>query len=287
MGVAVMAGRRASARDRRRVDPRPTAPHRLTTVTGPSSRGGAGAGAALRWRPGRGVGPRPRSCCRWAGSGRPACCRTPTTWRRWGTPTTAAEPWTSTTACDHGTAVADLIADPDRPADVTATLTVTRRRVTATRQRHLTRSGDPRPPSGDLVEVRWSTTSVPDGVTLHWHGVDVPNAEDGVAGVTQDAVRVGEEHIYRFVADQRRHLLVPLAPGLARAGRGGLFGALVVAPRPATPAVRDAGRGPAQLRRPAAPSTARPAQRRVDAAPGERGPGPGRQHRQRRRPRCG
>ena len=40
------------------------------------------------------------------------------------------------------------------------------------------------------------------GVTLHWHGVDVPNAMDGVAGVTQDAVPVGGEFSYRFVADQ-------------------------------------------------------------------------------------
>jgi FtsP/CotA-like multicopper oxidase with cupredoxin domain len=35
--------------------------------------------------------------------------------------------------------------------------------------------------------------SVTDGVTLRWHGVDVPNAMDGVAGVTQDAVPVGGE----------------------------------------------------------------------------------------------
>jgi FtsP/CotA-like multicopper oxidase with cupredoxin domain len=41
---------------------------------------------------------------------------------------------------------------------------------------------------GDLVQATLSNVDVPDGVTLHWHGVDVPNAEDGVAGVTQDAV---------------------------------------------------------------------------------------------------
>ena len=44
---------------------------------------------------------------------------------------------------------------------------------------------------GQLVEVRLRNESVKDGVALHWHGVDVPNAEDGVAGVTQDAVPVG------------------------------------------------------------------------------------------------
>ena len=33
--------------------------------------------------------------------------------------------------------------------------------------------------------------SVPGGTTLHWHGLDVPNGMDGVAGVTQDAVQDG------------------------------------------------------------------------------------------------
>ena len=42
---------------------------------------------------------------------------------------------------------------------------------------------------GDLVQVTVTNEDVAEGITLHWHGVDVPNAEDGVAGVTQDAVR--------------------------------------------------------------------------------------------------
>ena len=46
---------------------------------------------------------------------------------------------------------------------------------------------------GELVEVRLRNESVSDGITLHWHGLDVPNAMDGVAGVTQDAVLEGGE----------------------------------------------------------------------------------------------
>ena len=42
--------------------------------------------------------------------------------------------------------------------------------------------------------------SVADGATLHWHGIDVPNAADGVAGITQDAVPLGGRHVYRFEA---------------------------------------------------------------------------------------
>ena len=44
---------------------------------------------------------------------------------------------------------------------------------------------------GDLVEVTLRNQDVKSGVTIHWHGVDVPNAEDGVAGVTQNAVPPG------------------------------------------------------------------------------------------------
>ena len=44
---------------------------------------------------------------------------------------------------------------------------------------------------GDLVEVTLRNEDVDTGVTIHWHGVDVSNAEDGVAGVTQDAVLPG------------------------------------------------------------------------------------------------
>ncbi|WP_084754742.1 multicopper oxidase domain-containing protein [Pseudonocardia thermophila] len=57
---------------------------------------------------------------------------------------------------------------------------------------------DIRVAAGQLLQVRLVSESVADGVTLH--GVDVPNAEDGVAGVTQDAEPPGGEHVYRFVA---------------------------------------------------------------------------------------
>ena len=130
--------------------------------------------------------------------------------------------------------------------------------------------------------------SVADGVALHWHGVDVPNAEDGVAGVTQDAVPVGGEHVYRFVAPdagtywyhshQVSHEQVP----------GGLFGALVV-DRPAT---RRSRRRCSMSSRRCTPTTG---VRTVNGATGTvpvdagraAGPGAGDQHRQRAVARCG
>ena len=72
--------------------------------------------------------------------------------------------------------------------------------------------------------------SVAAGVALHWHGVDVPNAMDGVAGVTQDAVPAGGEFTYRFVADRAGsfwyHSHQVSNPQVA----GGLLGSLVVTP---------------------------------------------------------
>ncbi|WP_084956425.1 multicopper oxidase domain-containing protein [Thermoactinospora rubra] len=55
---------------------------------------------------------------------------------------------------------------------------------------------------GDHVEVTLRNRLPDRGVTLHWHGVHVPNGEDGVPGVTQDAVAPGGEHVYRFTAQQ-------------------------------------------------------------------------------------
>jgi FtsP/CotA-like multicopper oxidase with cupredoxin domain len=83
---------------------------------------------------------------------------------------------------------------------------------------------------GDLVEVRLVNENVPDGTTLHWHGVDLPNAEDGVAGVTQDAVPAGETHTYRFIADDPGTYWYHSHKVSHAQVRGGLFGTLVVDP---------------------------------------------------------
>ena len=134
--------------------------------------------------------------------------------------------------------VTDMVADPARPADVRVDL--------VTREEPLTVGGRSMPGytvngtspgpeiraiQGQLVEVRLRNESVTAGVTLHWHGVDVPNAMDGVAGVTQDAVPVGGEFTYRFVADRAGsfwyHSHQVSNPQVA----GGLLGSLVVTPR--------------------------------------------------------
>lgn len=83
---------------------------------------------------------------------------------------------------------------------------------------------------GDLVQVTLVNESVAGGATLHWHGVDVPNAEDGVAGVTQDAVRVGGFHTYQFLAEDPGTYWYHSHQISHEQVRRGLFGVLVVAP---------------------------------------------------------
>jgi FtsP/CotA-like multicopper oxidase with cupredoxin domain len=93
---------------------------------------------------------------------------------------------------------------------------------------------------GDLVEVTLANDDVEQGVTIHWHGVDVPNAEDGVAGVTQDAVAPGERYVYRFRAEQVGTFWYHTHQASSKEVRRGLFGALVI--EPAVPADFDVDR---------------------------------------------
>lgn len=104
--------------------------------------------------------------------------------------------------------VSALTADPDRPADVRVELIARQesidvpggRRVEGYTLNGISPGPEIRARQGDLVEVALVNESVAAGATLHWHGIDVPNAADGVAGITQDAVPVGGRHVYRFVA---------------------------------------------------------------------------------------
>ncbi|WP_406861063.1 multicopper oxidase family protein [Streptomyces sp. HUAS MG47] len=81
---------------------------------------------------------------------------------------------------------------------------------------------------GELVEVTLVNQNVPEGVTVHWHGVDVPNAEDGVAGVTQNAVRPGQRHVYRFRPPRAGTFWYHSHQQSSTVVTRGLFGALIV-----------------------------------------------------------
>ncbi|MEU7951573.1 multicopper oxidase family protein [Micromonospora chalcea] len=93
---------------------------------------------------------------------------------------------------------------------------------------------------GDLIEVTLRNADIENGVTLHWHGYDVPCGEDGAPGATQHAVRPGGEFVYRFQADQVGTYWYHTHQASHPAVRKGLYGTLVVTPREDRP---DAERG--------------------------------------------
>ncbi|XVQ85125.1 multicopper oxidase family protein [Microbispora siamensis] len=84
---------------------------------------------------------------------------------------------------------------------------------------------------GDLIEVRLRNADITSGVTLHWHGYDVPSGEDGVPGLTQEAVPPGGEFVYRFVAAQTGTYWYHTHEVSDLGVRMGLYGTLVVAPK--------------------------------------------------------
>ena len=133
---------------------------------------------------------------------------------------------------------------------------------------------------GDRLRVTL-VNRLPASTTIHWHGVPgLPDAEDGVAGITQQAVAPGHSMTYEFVAAAAGtywyHSHQDTGSQLAR----GLFGALVVEPAAGPNEERDyavvlhesaagiAANGAAELRVPARPGE-RVRLRVVDAiAPG-------------------
>ena len=146
--------------------------------------------------------------------------------------------------------VTTLGADPERPADVRVELVARRATVPVPGGRAVegyTLNGTSPGPTirarqGQLVEVTLVNESVADGATLHWHGVDVPNAADGVAGVTQDAVPVGGRFVSRFVAEDAGTYWYHSHQMSHEQVERGLLGALVVAsavPPAQTPTVDE------------------------------------------------
>ncbi len=91
---------------------------------------------------------------------------------------------------------------------------------------------------GDRVRVTL-VNHLPWATTIHWHGLLDRNSNDGVAGVTQDAVLPGHSYTYDFVArDPGTYWYHPHQKSAEEVDKG-LYGALVILPHRAavSPAV--------------------------------------------------
>ncbi|TCP55517.1 FtsP/CotA-like multicopper oxidase with cupredoxin domain [Tumebacillus sp. BK434] len=68
-------------------------------------------------------------------------------------------------------------------------------------------------------------------VSIHWHGYPVPNAMDGIPGVTQNAVQPGASFTYEFTASEPGTYWYHSHQDSANQVDRGLYGALVVEPK--------------------------------------------------------
>lgn len=80
---------------------------------------------------------------------------------------------------------------------------------------------------GETLRVVF-TNELPQPTTIHWHGVRLPNAMDGVPGVTQAPIAPGETFVYEFTPkDAGSFWFHPHLRASEQVERG-LFGALIV-----------------------------------------------------------
>jgi FtsP/CotA-like multicopper oxidase with cupredoxin domain len=80
---------------------------------------------------------------------------------------------------------------------------------------------------GDIIRVVLAN-DLPEETSIHWHGLPVPNAMDGVPGVTQKGVQPGEEFIYEFKARPAGTFMYHSHAGYQL--DQGLYGPLIIEP---------------------------------------------------------
>ncbi|NDI35248.1 multicopper oxidase family protein [Chengkuizengella sediminis] len=82
---------------------------------------------------------------------------------------------------------------------------------------------------GDTVRVNLQNT-LTEPVTIHWHGMVLPNTMDGVAGVTQNPVQPDESFTYEFIANKAGTYWYHSHQNSANQVDKGLYGAFIIEP---------------------------------------------------------
>jgi FtsP/CotA-like multicopper oxidase with cupredoxin domain len=86
---------------------------------------------------------------------------------------------------------------------------------------------------GERVRIRVKN-ELPDSTAVHWHGLRVPNAMDGVPFITQPPIKPGETYTYEFVAGPiGSHMYHSHHNATEQVGRG-MLGPFIVAPKDRT-----------------------------------------------------
>lgn len=84
---------------------------------------------------------------------------------------------------------------------------------------------------GDHVEVEL-TNDLPFSTDIHWHGMDVPNDQDGVAPLTQQLVGPGETYTYEFTVTEPAVAMYHPHAHAYEALPNGMFGTIFVGDMP-------------------------------------------------------
>jgi FtsP/CotA-like multicopper oxidase with cupredoxin domain len=83
---------------------------------------------------------------------------------------------------------------------------------------------------GDRLRI-YVTNKLPEPTTVHWHGIIVPNGMDGVAGLTQKPIPVGETFVYEFtVRDPGTYMYHPHYDEMTQIALG-MVGMFIVHPK--------------------------------------------------------
>lgn len=137
--------------------------------------------------------------------------------------------------------VAALTGNITDPADVTFEIVAQKKKVALASGAVIdawTYNGEIAPElrvkQGDIVEVKLINQDIESGVTIHWHGYNVPNAMDGVPGMTQNVVKPGQSFVYKFRAEQEGTYWFHSHQQAAEQVVKGLFGILIVEPEQET-----------------------------------------------------
>lgn len=85
---------------------------------------------------------------------------------------------------------------------------------------------------GDLLRVTLRN-ELDEPTSIHWHGLHVPNAMDGVPPLTQEAVEPGDSFTYEFTVSHAGTFMYHSHVDAAEQIDRGLYGPLVVEPQPA------------------------------------------------------
>lgn len=83
---------------------------------------------------------------------------------------------------------------------------------------------------GDRVRIIVKN-ELPEPTSIHWHGIELPNNQDGAAPETQHPIMPGEEYTYEFTLYQSGTLMYHSGFNVMRQDHMGLMGSFVVHPK--------------------------------------------------------